>query len=83
MNEVKAPKTWPAHVVTQGERRLVEIPDDFKMPAKDYTIRQEGDALILEPRQMSLREFLDTLEPIDVDWPDVDEGLLPADDVNL
>jgi antitoxin VapB len=31
----------------------------------------------------SWSEFLDKLEPVDVDWPDVDEGLLPADDVDL
>ncbi len=53
------------------------------MLASEYTIRQEGNALIVEPNPQSLREFLDTIDPVDIDWPDVDEGLLPVDDVNL
>jgi antitoxin VapB len=83
VNQINTQKTWPAHVVQQDGRRLVEIPQDIAMPATEYVLRQDGDALILEPRPQTLREFLDGLEPIDEDWPDVDEGLLPAKDINL
>ena len=51
--------------------------------AAEYLIRRDGDVLIIEPKRSKLREFLDTIEPVDVDWPDVDEGLLPADDIKL
>lgn len=83
MNEIKSQKIWPAQMVQQGDRKLVEIPPDFDLTASEYTIRQDGASLIVEPRPQSLREFLDSIEPVDLDWPDVDEGLLPAEDVNL
>jgi antitoxin VapB len=83
MNEIKTSRVWPAHLVQQDGRKLVEIPEDFEMAAQEYTIKQEGAALLVEPKPLSLREFLDTVEPVDVDWPDVDEGLLPLEDVKL
>lgn len=83
MNEIKTSKRWPAHLVQQGDRKMVEIPQEFELLASEYTIRQEGNALIVEPNPQSLREFLDTIDPVDIDWPDVDEGLLPVEDVNL
>lgn len=33
--------------------------------------------------QKSLLDFLSTVEPLDEDFPDVDEGLLPLDDIDL
>lgn len=83
MNEITVPKAWPAHIVREGERQVVEVPKELALPEAEYLIRRDGDVLIIEPKRSKLREFLDTIEPVDVDWPNVDEGLLPADDIEL
>jgi len=69
-----------------GKDQAVKIPAEFKLDASEVTITKDGDRLIIEadkPKPSSLREYLDSLDPVDVDWPDVDEGLLPLEDVNL
>lgn len=70
-------------IVKEGDRQIVEIPAELQVPNAEVTIRKDGDKIVLEPKKPSLREFLDSIEPVDVDWPDVDEGLLPLDDVKL
>ena len=48
------------------------------------SIRKEGDRLIVEPvKKPGLLALLAALESLDEDFPDVDEGLLPPDDVEL
>lgn len=83
MNEINVTKVWPARVMRQGDHQVVEVPGELALPEAEYVIRREGDLLIIEPKRSKLREFLDTIEPVDVDWPDVDEGLLPLDDITL
>lgn len=84
MNEIKT-----ASLFRNGRSQAVRIPVEFEMPGKEVTIRKEGEALVIEPKAMpavapkSWAEFFDNLEPVDVDFPDVDEGLLPLRDINL
>ncbi len=87
MNEIKSQKVWSAHVEEQNGRKLLEIPGDFAVEG-EVTIRQDGNVLIIEPiaaseAPKSWADFFDSLDPVDVDWPDLDEGLLPDDDVDL
>ena len=47
-------------------------------------IRKQGNKLIIEPvkkKKNSLAEWLATLEPIDEEWPEIQD--LPADPVDL
>jgi len=47
------------------------------MPSNDVVIQKEGERLIIEPfKKRSLLELLATL-------PDIDEGLLPLDDIQF
>jgi antitoxin VapB len=47
-------------------------------------MRKEGKKLILEPvKKKGLLSVLEELEPLDVDFPDIDKNLLPLDDVQL
>ena len=50
-----------------------------------FTIVQNGVAIaIISPIQKkSLLQTLSSLEPLDEKFPDVDEGLLPLDDIEL
>ena len=65
------------------------VPAGFELPEGKVTIRKEGDRLVIEPSAskgkapQTWAELFDQMETIDVEWPDVDEGLLPLDDINL
>lgn len=68
-----------------GRNQALRIPREFELPGEEAILRQEGDRLVIEPvkRKRDLLEILATLEPIEEAFPDVDEGLLPLDDVKL
>ena len=69
-----------------GANQAVRIPKEFELPGKEAEIRQVGNTLVITPietAQKSLRELLDSWEPMEEDFPDVDEGLLPLDDIVL
>lgn len=69
-----------------GANQAVRIPKEFELPGNDAEIRQVGNSLVLTPIDtppLTLRELLDSWEPMDEEFPDVDEGLLPLDDIEL
>jgi antitoxin VapB len=62
----------------------LRIPKDFELPGDEAIIHKEGSKLIVEPvKRPSLLELLATWQPCDAAFPDVDEDLLPLDDINL
>jgi antitoxin VapB len=67
-----------------GRNQAVRIPRELELDAEEATIRREDDRLIIEPiRKKGLLATLAALPPLDQDFPDVDEGLQPLDDVEL
>jgi antitoxin VapB len=69
-----------------GANQAVRIPKEFELPGKEAEIRQIGQTLVITPihaAHKTLRTLLDSWEPMDEDFPDVDAGLLPLDDVVL
>ena len=48
-------------------------------------MRKEGDRLVIEPagKMSSLLEYLATLEPINEEFPDIDEDLPPPRKIDL
>lgn len=71
-------------LIQQGNSQTLPIPPELNLDAKDVTIRQENGKLIIEPyKKKSLLEVLSTLEPIDEEFPDIDAGLLPLDDIEV
>ncbi len=74
-----------------GANQAVRIPKEFELPGTDALIHREGDKLIIEPMKpryvkgsaAALLAVLNSMEPIDEAFPDVDEGLLPLDDIEL
>jgi antitoxin VapB len=57
-----------------GRHQAVRIPREFEMPGKDATLRKEGDRLVIEPAPpRSLLAVLTTLEPIDEEFPTINE----------
>ncbi|HRP97467.1 MAG TPA: AbrB/MazE/SpoVT family DNA-binding domain-containing protein [Rhodocyclaceae bacterium] len=67
-----------------GRNQAIRIPRELELDADEAIIHKEGERLIIEPvRRKGLRALLATLEPLDEDFPDVDAGLLPNDDIEL
>jgi antitoxin VapB len=69
-----------------GANQAVRIPKEFELPGKEAEIRQVGNTLVITPVEIpkgTLRELLDSWETMEDDFPDVDEGLLPLDDIVL
>lgn len=67
-----------------GRNQALRIPREFEIDSEEVILRKEGDKLIIEPiRKGGLLELLSTLEPINEEFPDVDENLPPLDDVDL
>ncbi len=76
-----------------GANQAVRIPKEFELPGKDAVMRREGNKLIIEllekPAKGTAAALLLALEeirkmgPCEEEFPDVDSGMLPLDDIVL
>ncbi|HET7562440.1 MAG TPA: AbrB family transcriptional regulator [Rhodanobacteraceae bacterium] len=67
-----------------GSNQAVRIPRDMELDADEAVLHREGNRLVLEPIPPSpLLALLETLKPIDDEFPDVDAGLPRMDDIQL
>ncbi len=81
----------PVRLFRNGANQAVRIPKEFELPGNEAVMRREGTRLIIEavpPKPVkgsaaALLALLATMEPIDEEFPDIDEGLLPLDDIEL
>ncbi len=66
-----------------GRNKAVRIPREFEFPGDDAIMRKEGDKIIIEPapQKLSLLELLDTLEPIEEEFPEIED--LPPEPVEF
>jgi len=65
-----------------GRNQAVRIPKDLELPGDEAILRKDGDRLILEPAtSASLLGLLETLEPLDEDFPEFED--LPPEAVDL
>lgn len=66
-----------------GRNQAIRIPREFELQGESAVLRREGNRLIIEAIPVDpLLSFLQNCEPLDVDFPDVDD-LPPLDDVDL
>ena len=71
---------YKVKLIQKGNTQSLTLPEELNLATTEVTIRQEDDKLIIEPlKKKSLLETFATLEDIEEDFPDVDEGLLPLD----
>jgi antitoxin VapB len=77
-----------------GANQAVRIPKEFEMPGVEAILRREGHRLVLEPvlpvyekgspaAILAMLDALTKLGPCDDELPNVDDGLLPMEPVNL
>jgi antitoxin VapB len=66
-----------------GSNQAVRIPRDLELPGNQAILRREGNRLIVEPMpRPSLLELLSTWEPLDEEFPEIDD-LEPVEDMDL
>ena len=71
-------------LLTSGQDQVLTIPPEFALLGTEVLLRKEGHRLIIEPiPSSSLLSLLTTLQDITDDFPDIDEGLLPLDDITF
>ena len=81
-------------IFRNGANQAIRISKEFELPGVDALIHQEGSKLIIEPvkprfEKGSAAALLVALDEIaklgscEEEFPDVDEGLLPLDDIDL
>ncbi len=77
-----------------GANQAVRIPKEFEFATNDALMRKVGNTIVIEPVEpkytkgspeamLAMLAELAKLGPCDDEFPDVDEGLLPIDDVVL
>lgn len=77
-----------------GANQALRIPKELELPGTDALIHREGKRLIIEPApdkpaKGTMAAFAAALRemaaegPIEEEFPDVDAGLLPLDDIDL
>jgi antitoxin VapB len=92
-----APDAEPSRHVRlfrNGANQAVRIPKEFELPGVEAILRREGSRLVLEPvlpqhekgspaAMLAMLDELCKLGPCEDEFPDVDEGLLPVEPVDL
>ncbi len=69
----------PVRLFRNGRNQALRIPREFELPGEEAMIHKEGERLIIEPlKKPSLLAILATLEPLDEDFPEIEDQ--PAED---
>ena len=84
MNVIQADQGREVKLFRNGRNQAVRIPVEFELPGNEANMRKEGDRLIIEPKKKSgLLEWLRAQEPLDEEFPNLDEDSPPPEDFSL
>ena len=72
-----------ARLFRNGRNQAVRIPREFELAADEVVIYREDHRLVIEPveRRPSLAEVLAGLEPLDEDFPEIDDPPAQPEDL--
>jgi antitoxin VapB len=57
-----------------GRNQAVRIPVEFELPGNEAIMHRDGDRLVIEPvRKRGLVALLRTMQPLDEDFPEIDD----------
>ena len=78
-------ETRRAALFRNGRNQAIRIPKAFELPGEEVLLHREGDRLVIEPikEKKDLLAVLAEFGPLDEEFPDTDEGLLPLKDIHL
>ncbi len=76
--------SYQVPLLNNGQNQILTIPQELTLSGTKVLMRKEGQSLIIEPvPAKSLLSLLSTLQDITDDFPDIDQGLKPLDDIVL
>jgi antitoxin VapB len=82
MSAPAAPGERRVKLFKNGRNQAVRIPREFELPGSEAIMRKEGERLVIEPApRQSLLALLATWEPLDEEFPPIDDP--PPDPVDL
>ena len=65
-----------------GRNQAVRIPVEFELPGNEAIIHRDGDRLVIEPvRKRGLVALLKTMNPVEDEFPEINDSALPPEDV--
>jgi len=57
-----------------GRNQAVRIPVEFELPGSEAIMHRDGDRLVIEPvRKRGLVALLETMKPLQEDFPEIDD----------
>jgi antitoxin VapB len=72
-------------LLPSGDGQTVHIPREFALPGEDAVMRKEGDRIVIEGKRekttQGLIDLLDTLEPLEEDFPEISDPPLAPEDI--
>jgi antitoxin VapB len=67
-------ETRTVKLFRNGRNQSLRIPREFELPGDEATIRREGSTLVIEAtRPKSLLDLLASWEPLDEEFPEIDD----------
>jgi antitoxin VapB len=64
----------PVKLFRNGRNQAVRIPREFELPGDEALMHKEGERLVIEPKKKKdLLGWLATLEPLDEDFPEIED----------
>jgi antitoxin VapB len=78
-------ETRTVKLFRNGADQVLSIPSEFELPGDTVVIRKHGDRLVVEPaKRASLLDVINEWQPIDDEFPDInDDDLPPLDEVRF
>jgi antitoxin VapB len=68
------PEQRHVRLFRNGRNQAVRIPVEFELPGDEAIMHRDGDRLVIEPvRKRGLIALLKTMEPLDEDFPEIDD----------
>jgi antitoxin VapB len=65
-----------------GRNQAVRIPVEFELPGDEAIMHRDGDRLVIEPvRKRGLIALLETMKPLDEDFPAIDDPVAAPENV--
>ena len=65
-----------------GRNQAVRIPVEFEVPGDEAIMHRDGERLVIEPvRKRGLVALLKTMQPLDEEFPRIDDPIAEPEDV--
>lgn len=72
-----------ARLFRNGRNQAVRIPREFELPGDEVLLYKDGERLIVEPvkKKMGLLELLASWEPLDEEFPEIEDPPVKSEDI--